>query len=139
LAFWIPSLKIAFISETDPSHKMVAHILYWEAITVLAGLRWVTLVHHGTEEKPFWVTVRSDSSNTVNMFNLLRALPPYNPILIDSADLLLHFNIDLRVVHISGSKNSVADALSRNDLELAYSLCPELKIYSMETPQTTMG
>ncbi|KIK58509.1 hypothetical protein GYMLUDRAFT_170777, partial [Collybiopsis luxurians FD-317 M1] len=112
LAFWVPSLNIVFILETDPSHKMAAYILYWEAITVLAGLRWVTSVHQGTEEKPFWVTIQSDSSNTVNMFNSFQALPPYNPILIDSANLLLQCNIDLRVVHIPGSQNSVADALS---------------------------
>ncbi|KIK51870.1 hypothetical protein GYMLUDRAFT_180895, partial [Collybiopsis luxurians FD-317 M1] len=110
-----------------------------EAITVLAGLRWVTLVHQGTEVKLFQVTVHSDSSNTVNMFNSLRVLSPYNPILINSADLLLQFNIELRVVHIPGSENSVTNTLSQNNLELTYSLHPGLKVFNMETPQTTMG
>ncbi|KIK50209.1 hypothetical protein GYMLUDRAFT_111380, partial [Collybiopsis luxurians FD-317 M1] len=52
----------------------------------------------------------------------------YNPILIDSTDLLLQCNIDLRVVHIPGSQNSIANALSHNKLELAYSLQPRLTI-----------
>ncbi|KAJ7813944.1 hypothetical protein B0H14DRAFT_3477459 [Mycena olivaceomarginata] len=52
-------------------------------------------------------------SNTVSIFDLLKALPTYNDVLISLVDVLLAHDIGLHVLHVPGKLNKVADALSR--------------------------
>jgi hypothetical protein len=78
------------------------------------------------------LAVFTDNSVTVAMFNTLRALPEYNCILKTAADILLECGFELRVLHIAGEVNDVADALSRADFMRALRLCPGLTIKSFE-------
>ena len=56
----------------------------------------------------------------------LWALPEYNCILKAAVDLLLEGRHQLRVLHITGEDNAVADALSRGDYMRTLSLQPTL-------------
>ncbi|KAJ3738059.1 hypothetical protein EV360DRAFT_90880 [Lentinula raphanica] len=119
----------------------MAHLIfYWEALTVLAAVEWAASLsdRKGSKERPLRLTIRSDSSNSVDIFNSLSALPLYNPILIQTVDILIEHHIDLRVIHIPGSENAVADALSRSDFELAQSLQPGLSIQPFQPPRTVV-
>ncbi|KIK94957.1 hypothetical protein PAXRUDRAFT_64639, partial [Paxillus rubicundulus Ve08.2h10] len=49
-------------------------------------------------------------------------------ILISAVDVLLHKHIDLRLIHINGSKNCVADALSRFHNAAAEAYAPGIQI-----------
>ncbi|KAJ3845814.1 hypothetical protein EV368DRAFT_27653, partial [Lentinula lateritia] len=88
---------------------------------------------------PTRLTFRSNSLNTVDMFNSLHAQPKYNPILIAVVNLLIDSHVDLRVIHISGRQNSVADALSHFDFDKVRELQPNISILPLKTPQLTLG
>jgi hypothetical protein len=65
------------------------------------------------------------------MFNSLSALPAYNSILKDAVDQLLsdiNNPIQLRVIHIAGESNTVADALSRGQLHIVVDNVPGITI-----------
>jgi hypothetical protein len=62
--------------------------------------------------------------NTVNMFNTLHALPPYNNILISSIDARTCFGLDVRTYHIPGDVNVIANAISHNNLRLLTDMFP---------------
>jgi hypothetical protein len=47
--------------------------------------------------------------------------------------------VDLRVIHVPGKQNLVADALSRFNNSLAISLFPTLRIYPLQPPQLALG
>jgi hypothetical protein len=78
--------------------------------------------HHGR------FVIYTDNLNTVDIFNTFRALPPYNHLLTAAVDILLHGEHELRVLHVPGVNNNVADALSRFNFTTALLLVPELKI-----------
>lgn len=141
MGFWVPCRDLGFAGKTDTSSPFAHLIFYWEALTVLSALQWLISSpdYRGTAGRPFRFTFRSDSSNTVDMFNSLRAQPKYNPILIAVVDLLIDSHVDLRVVHISGSQNSVADALSRFDFDRVHELQPNITILPLETPRLALG
>lgn len=73
------------------------------------------------------------------MFHSLKALPDYNPILKATVDILIRCNIDLRVVHIPGAKNSVTDALSRLDTPSLKSKFPDMVLSQLQTPRLPLG
>ncbi|KAF5358845.1 hypothetical protein D9757_014248 [Collybiopsis confluens] len=84
LGFWVPADNLGLSALVDQGSEMAHLIFYWEAITVLAAIHHITRSpnpRRGTAERPFRLTIRSDSSNTVNIFNSLHAQPTYNPIL----------------------------------------------------------
>jgi hypothetical protein len=71
-----------------------------------------------------------------------------NGIIKASVDLRLHNEVDIRVLHIPGEDNQIADALSRMDFDRALSLRPSLMISSFtpfcpdaddEPPQPKLG
>jgi hypothetical protein len=70
------------------------------------------------------VSILTDNENTVHMFDSLSAL----------VDILMLGNIDLRVLHIPGSDNEIADSLSRKDFAKARSLNRNLTIESFQPP-----
>ncbi|KIK66432.1 hypothetical protein GYMLUDRAFT_1026023 [Collybiopsis luxurians FD-317 M1] len=53
--FWVPSLKLGFSGQTNPDSPMAKLIFYWEALTVLSALIWLTSQNscRGSECKPF--------------------------------------------------------------------------------------
>lgn len=48
--------------------------------------------------------------------------------------ILMKLNINIKVLHIEGFKNNVADRLSRNLLQEAKKLCPSLEALPVPVP-----
>jgi hypothetical protein len=126
-AFWYPELNRGFATFTPPDTPP-NQIIFYEALAVLSVLDDARhRFPHGSK-----IAVYTDNSVTVAMFNSLRALPEYNCILKASVDILLECDFQLRVLHIAGESNDVADALSRADFMRALRLRPGLTIKSFE-------
>ena len=56
-----------------------------------------------------------------------------------SVDILISSGIDLRVLHLAGENNNVADALSRFQNDTACALVPNLSILPFTPPRDAMG
>ncbi len=70
------------------------------------------------------------------MFNSLRAELEYNSIVLAAAEILLETKIELRVYHIAGELNEVADMLSRLRINELQKRFPQLCI-SLYAPPTS--
>ena len=129
MGFWYPDLNLAFYSQT-PSYEHPDLIFYFEALCVHSALfdAHRRAISPGNDR----FLIYTDNSNTVDIFSSLRALPPYNHLLKTAVDILCAGDSDLRVLHVSGVDNAVADALSRADFNRALSLAPKLQIHSFE-------
>ena len=75
------------------------------------------------------------------MFNSLHASSPtYNSILFSAIRVLLKSPmLDLRIFHIAGERNYVADAISRQLFDVAIQHVPNLMIASFTPPQDALG
>jgi hypothetical protein len=110
-------------------------IFYFEALVVVSIVEAVTRM----QDVPSKLLVFSDNANTVDIFHSLRCKPPYNDLLKFTVSLLLKHHISLRVVHVPGIDNVIADSLSRFENARAYAACPGLKISTFQPPRVTMG
>ena len=88
---------------------------------------------------PHHLLIFSDNTNTVDIFHSLRSLPPYNELLKFVISLLVKHNISLRVSHIPGTENRIADALSRFENAKAITMCPDLTISPFQPPHVSLG
>ena len=70
--------------------------------------------------------------NTMQIFDSLKAEPLYNEILMEASHLCLFHHIDLHVLHISGTKNIVANALSRHLFQFLADELPYLTISTFQ-------
>jgi hypothetical protein len=113
----------------------VGTIFFAEALAVCSAIHAIPEM----DPLPQRVVIYTDNSNTVNIFSSLRASAPYNRILMSAVDVLIAHGIDLRVYHVPGHENVVADALSRFNNELALQLVPGLLIDHFQPPQDAMG
>ena len=128
MGFWYPELAIGFFSQTPPHYKPDL-IFYFEALCVLNAL-WN--LHKRTRVDSRFL-IYTDNSNTVSIYNSLRALPDYNHLLKASIDILTQGDHDLRVLHVPGENNEVVDAISRSEFDRARNLVPNIKIYDFAT------
>ena len=110
-------------------------IFYFEALAVVSVVDAATRMR----EIPRRLLIYSDNTNTVNVFHLLRVLPPYNQLLKFTVSLLIQHAISLRVVYVPGVDNVVADSLSRFNNTKALAACPGLSISSFQPPHLAMG
>ena len=134
MGFWYPVNGDAFYSRVPldvPSHL----IFYYEALCVLCALE--DAVSHLTS--PSRIAIYTDNSNTVDIFNSLRCLPAYNGILKRAVSLLMSTDHQLRVFHIPGEHNDIADALSRQSFAKAILARPDMHIHQFEPPQMMLG
>jgi hypothetical protein len=122
LGFWFPGLSTGFWSPV-PEDPPKDTIFYFEALCVLSAI-----IHAASLAFPVnKLVIYMDNLNTVHMFNSLSALPAYNGILKDAIDQLLsdiNNPIQLRVIHIAGESNTIADALSRGQLHIVVDNVP---------------
>ena len=109
-------------------------IFYFEALAVCSAI----LLARSFQKTPR-LMVYTDSTNTFDIFTSLTAKPVYNKILMCSIDMLLEDGLDLRVFHIPGHNNLIANPLSRYKNRLATILCPGLIIGTFTPPQDVMG
>lgn len=121
--------------STVPPNSPVNGVMFYEALYVVSALNQsLSLVREAQH-----ITIFTDSSNTVDIFNSLRATPPYNQILLCANDILINREVQLRVLHIPGELNTVADALSRRYYMWVKSFVPDLKINDFSPPQQVLG
>ncbi|KZP19211.1 DNA/RNA polymerase [Athelia psychrophila] len=134
IAFWSPQYLCGFqhlvISGSDYD------IWYLEALAVVSALHWVLTVSPYTPKR---IVIYTDNTNTVDMFNSLRADPNHNPLLLTAIDLLISHGVELRVMHVPGEANAVADALSRFNNTSALVYAPGLQVNQFLPPRLTLG
>ncbi|KAJ7048057.1 hypothetical protein C8F01DRAFT_1007706 [Mycena amicta] len=140
MGFWIPEHLLGFHAPV-PSDVPTDTIYFFEALCVASALHWFcTSVLACTDKTSrFRLVIFTDNQNTVHAFSSLRATPAYNAILRSAVDDLVDYNVDLRVLHVKGELNSVADALSRNRLDSARVLAPGLIINPFKPPRDALG
>ena len=83
-------------------------IFYFEALAVVSVVEAMTRL----VSTPSRLLIFSDNTNTVDIFHSLRSLPPYNDLLKFTVSILIKHAISLRVLHVPGVDNKVADFLS---------------------------
>lgn len=134
MGVWVPDMHLGLQCVAKDAKEK--GIFFYEALSVLSALEHI-LTHHGRAFTR--VAILCDNSNTVDMFHSLRAQPKYNGILTSATDLLLAHKAQLRVIHIPGVQNIVADALSRFDNAAAVAADPDLTILPFIPPRLTLG
>ncbi len=137
LGLYFPWLHWGFYCLRPESAPSGA-IFFFEALAVCAA---VHRVHgwHQADRRVRRFAVLSDNTNTVSIFNTLRALPVYNSVLISTVSILLESGMQLRVDHIPGRLNVVADALSRGRLDVARAADPAIKLFTFTPPRDALG
>ena len=129
MGFWYPEFSVGYYSPT-PWHEQPDLIFYFEALCVHSAL--FDAHCRTTTRGSGRFIIYTDNSNTVDISSSLRALPPYNHLLKTAVDILGLGDNDMRVLHVPGVDNAVADALSRADFRRAIDLVPDLKILPFE-------
>jgi hypothetical protein len=128
LGFYFPAAGLGYQSK-PPQNAPKDRIFYYEAFCVCWCLHQIAdLVRANGRTSVRKITLWTDSSNTYDIFNSLRARPLYNEILKSAVDVLISNNFKLRVLLLPGKKNVVADALSRWMNDVAISHHPDLLI-----------
>lgn len=136
IGIWYPASNIGRFASL-PTTPPTGTIFYYEAYVVVCAILWVSSWPPAL--RPHRLAIFSDNSNTVAMFNTLRALPPYNPLLALAVDTLIDTSIELRVSHISGSINIAADMLSRCQFSELFRLFPGIQINKFAPPIIPTG
>ncbi len=72
--------------------------------------------------------------NTIDIFHSLAAEPNYVLLLLRAVKLMMDFGVDVQVVHIPGSKNVVADALSQLLFPVVSACQPCLNVSFFQPP-----
>ncbi|KAH9960228.1 hypothetical protein BGW80DRAFT_1128235, partial [Lactifluus volemus] len=132
LGFWSPSTLQGCVHQRSsfPSSLPWGSIFWLEALCVASAIQFAARSPH----PPACLAVFTDSLDTVQIFDSLRTVSTYNPILRFSCDLLIHSSISLRVFHVAATENIVADALSRSLFAIAAREQPLLKLYTFMPP-----
>ena len=127
--FWSPQHVTTFYSAVL-SFKRSEPIFFYEAFAVACAIHWAC--HR--ESPPGRLVVKTDSMNTMDLFNTLRARQAYNELLKFVVDELMAFEVDLRVVHVPGQYNQLEDFLSRGQINEAQRLRPLLQPQPYQPP-----
>jgi len=122
MGFWHPGLMVRFYSPT-PEDVHPDLIFYFEALCVLCALRDTC----SKSSLPSRFIIYTNNLNTVDIFSSLSALPAYNILLREAVNLLMAGHHDLRVLHVNGEENTVADALSQANFPWAFELQLQLQ------------
>ena len=136
LGFYCPSFNIGSCSQiTDATRSKT--IFFLEAICVASALAWAS---SHLQFVPRCLLIYSDSMDTVEIFHSMQGKSEdYNAIVFFMVEILLQMKLSLRVFHIPGTENGVADALSCLLLDVALTLHPYLDVRSFQPPQLAMG
>lgn len=134
MGFYIPQLHLGFCAPAVDSGEE-EFIFFHEALCVLSALTWVDQ----TFREPQRIVIYTDNSNSVDIFNTLAASPRLNPILISACDISLASFHDFKVLFIPGYQNTIADALSRFEIDKAHHIDRQLRIQIFSPPRVTLG
>jgi hypothetical protein len=129
MGFWYPDSKEGYYAPT-PVNAPTNAIFYYETLCVLSALINV----QSRAPRGAKIIIYTDNSNSVDIFRSLRCLPAYNQLLKTSVDILIRNDYSLRVLHVPGEENIVADALSRVRFSVAFDNEPSLKLFTFNPP-----
>jgi hypothetical protein len=133
IGIWFPGEYVGYQCRL-PDNAPRDVIFFFEALAVCSA------VHLSRAfAKTSRLVVYTDNTNAFDIFTSLRAQPCYNRILISAMDVLIEDDRDLRVFHVPGKDNIVADPLSRFLNELALKLAPLLEIRTFIPPRDALG
>ncbi|KIJ43641.1 hypothetical protein M422DRAFT_83286, partial [Sphaerobolus stellatus SS14] len=134
LGFFIPKRRLGFATDI-PANALIPNIFFYEAMTIASAVAWAAEL----SPPPRRLLVYSDSLDSVEMFHSLRVREGYNELLLFVAGLLIDNRISLRVCHVAGVNDPVADALSRALFDLARQLVPGIIIGHFSPPICALG
>lgn len=129
MGYWYPISKDGYYAPT-PVNIPTNVIFYFETLCVLS-----TLVHVQTKATcGSKILIYTDNQNTVDIFCTLRCLPSYNHLLNATVDVIIQNDYSLRVLHIPGKHNVVADTLSHVQFSVTLQNEPFLQMYTFNPP-----
>jgi hypothetical protein len=129
MGFWYPVSKDGFYAPTPVTISSNA-IFYFKALCVVSALKHVqTKAKRGLK-----ILIYTDNTNTVDIFQTLHCLPPYNPLLKTAVDIIMHNKYSLCVLHIPGDQNIITDALLCVHFSVALQIEPNLTLFSFYSP-----
>ena len=129
MGFWYPISKDGYYAPT-PVNVPSDVIFYYETLCIISAI--VNVKQKA--RKGSKILIYTDNANTVNIFRSLRCLPAYNHLIRTAVDVLIENDFSLRVLHVPGEDNVVADALSRVQFSVALQIEPSLNLYSFNPP-----
>ncbi|THH05851.1 hypothetical protein EW146_g9790 [Bondarzewia mesenterica] len=135
LGFWCPLRWEGFMSPLPSPPQGTETIFWFEALTVLSALIYATTL----DPPPTTLAIFTDNLNTVQIFESMSAHGAYNLILLSAIEQLIEHHIDLRVLHIAGDVNIVADSLSRGLMATALRYASGLHISPFIPPRDALG
>ncbi|RDX48894.1 hypothetical protein OH76DRAFT_1333833, partial [Lentinus brumalis] len=137
IGVYFPWRHIGYFCEI-PSVSPTGTIFFFEALSICSALHRVP-VWRQAGRSIYRLAILSDNTNAVSIFNSLNAEPAYNLILMSAIDVILDSGVEIRVDHIPGEYNVIADAISRRRFDLARSLDPLLSLFPFIPPQDALG
>ena len=132
MAYYYPELALGYQYHI-PKEDQGGTIFFYEAATVTA-----CIIHKLDHPRPR-LAVHSDSRNSVDIWNSLKASKGYNDLLRTAIDSMIYNSLDVRVLHVPGSENLIADALSRGNNSFARHLVPNLTVRTFQPPRNLLG
>jgi hypothetical protein len=88
MGFWVPALMLGF--QSPVLHGSDHDIIYFEALTVLSALIYII---DNVDMHSKRLAILTDSFDTVEMFNSLRAKLPMNGILLIAASAMVQSRV----------------------------------------------
>ena len=129
MGFWYPAFKDGYYAPT-PVNVPSNVIFYYETLCVVSALVNVaSRAPHGSK-----ILIYTDNLNSVDIFRSLHCLPSYNHLLRLAMDVLIENDFSLRVLHVPGEDNIIADALSRVHFSVALQIEPYLNLHTFNPP-----
>lgn len=122
LGIWIPASGKGFVYALPPPSRDI----YWAELTSV-----VAALTMGQMRKSKRILIFTDSENVVMLFNSHRAIDLVRKMFRTAINLMLDEKIDVKVKHVPGDKNVIADHLSRHNLDLAKEKVPNLQISAL--------
>ncbi|EUC55959.1 RNase HI in long-term repeat retroelement DIRS1 family protein, putative, partial [Rhizoctonia solani AG-3 Rhs1AP] len=113
MGFWSPTRNQAFYYRIPPETERSSN--FCEAACLLSALGWAVSLR-GLPLFPR-ILIFSDNLDACHVFSTMAGHAPYHSMTLQAAAWLLDYNILLRVKHIVGKENRIADYLSRGMLE----------------------
>ena len=122
MGFWLPDSNVGFYCPTPT--QTLPLIYYVEALCVLAALRHCCAFMTPHQK----LLIYTDNTNVVDIFSSLRCRPEFNTIVKHAVSKCVESQVNVRVLHVPGDMNGVADAISRAEFDRARTLAANLSI-----------
>ena len=130
MGFWDTDGNLDFYTPTFPLDEVPEDLIFhFKALCMLLAL---SHIHKNADNSSCCIVIYTNSSNTFDIFNLLQCWPAYNHIIKSTVDILIDGSHNLRVLHVPGVDNSVANALLHFDFVRAEELSPGLIIWPFQ-------